>query len=1033
MGSDGDVTLSLPAQYRCDTTAPVTVTAPDPSLFTEDQVRLQRLLGLARAALGFECPTLSAIEMTGVVAGRRVYNGVAMKADGWRLVSGPPVATSAPVPSTASNYPPQRVKRVQYLLTELGYRPGPVDGAFGSHTVDAIKRYQADHGLVQTGVPSAELMSQLKASFQARTATTRTETSPPSSPEAAKAPTLANPVGSLVAPAPAGAVPVAGAGQAYATQEMEVEAPASAATVAAQQAGVRVVRGRPLLVKGGWSGTIEREGIASAEEIATLGHFLDHIRIGLNPGIARASDSTGPSGSYSADARALCVANRLLSGAARDEILQPETTKEFRDWKGTGTNEFERLRAKQHFNGLLTGLVTAAPRLPMKFIFVDRLMLRAFDSNQGGFPFLRPIELDLPQSDCFRIGNDYLPVAADLPSLWPMDPLAAEELIQRIPVDPDFPQGLGALRKVFVAVELTLSGARESPIHGKLEDEPLVPIKLDVESVALYEDPDLERHLYTFAVDAPAPSVLLAGLPERIPMPEVAMLNVDTVALLLLKANGDTLSAEAWNVLARHHSLADLRYYDKNRMSSRGTDVTKLASYDPLYVPFFPPGVTLSQNQKLTPQQLELFKAWSLARAKALPARFVLQGDLVRVDGGNDPDRAELRFRQSDYSGRSVLQPLVSRGYRQEQIALPELDKSSDYLAGVNRRRIPLLVFPNLLGKYLPDVTLDQLTTISEGQRWSWPVELDVVVRKTEIVELGQQAGTYGTAAVSDAVVLHLEPSTLRILGRIPNTEQAGSWKLTTLHEQKYDVAPLAVGENVEWDVLGVRLGMTMDEAEVVLRQRMQVARVYDRIKQEATLGHGYAVSRVFIGTDDDEVVALFTAAGNADQVQAVFRRTRMNRANSVESNALYTDADPVYRALTAKYGVGADRSSYYLRWGAADDLSPCTAFRTSDLGTSESTLRAGTASHMDRLLLAQIDFGLSSKVQVTGGGTDKHRPADDWSACGPVVVAHAWGEPMRLWLFDHAVAAQSAERDYQTYVEDRTEQAAKVEAGLDL
>jgi len=56
----------------------------------------------------------------------------------------------------------QLVMDIQHMLTELGYRPGPVDGSYGSSTRQAIKRYQSNTGLVVDGHPSESLRQHLR-------------------------------------------------------------------------------------------------------------------------------------------------------------------------------------------------------------------------------------------------------------------------------------------------------------------------------------------------------------------------------------------------------------------------------------------------------------------------------------------------------------------------------------------------------------------------------------------------------------------------------------------------------------------------------------------------------------------------------------------------------------------------------------------------------------------------------------------------------------------------------------------------------
>jgi hypothetical protein len=56
---------------------------------------------------------------------------------------------------------------VQQVLAELGYDPGPIDGALGAKTHDAIRRYEKDNGLTVTGEISESLLDGLEASIQA--------------------------------------------------------------------------------------------------------------------------------------------------------------------------------------------------------------------------------------------------------------------------------------------------------------------------------------------------------------------------------------------------------------------------------------------------------------------------------------------------------------------------------------------------------------------------------------------------------------------------------------------------------------------------------------------------------------------------------------------------------------------------------------------------------------------------------------------------------------------------------------------------
>lgn len=56
---------------------------------------------------------------------------------------------------------PAKVKAVQQLLADLGYSPGPVDGAVGGATTRAISAFEHDRKLPETGTITPELLSEL--------------------------------------------------------------------------------------------------------------------------------------------------------------------------------------------------------------------------------------------------------------------------------------------------------------------------------------------------------------------------------------------------------------------------------------------------------------------------------------------------------------------------------------------------------------------------------------------------------------------------------------------------------------------------------------------------------------------------------------------------------------------------------------------------------------------------------------------------------------------------------------------------------
>ena len=117
----------------------------------------------------------------------------------------PPDQQTVPAPQPPSDskasYPRAHVRDVQRLLIDLGYKPGAVDGTYVPATATAIRAYQSDQGLPQTGVPSSELIAHLKSTQEARLAGAPRQAPTGSAP---KQPTSQT-GGGMIAPAPEGA------------------------------------------------------------------------------------------------------------------------------------------------------------------------------------------------------------------------------------------------------------------------------------------------------------------------------------------------------------------------------------------------------------------------------------------------------------------------------------------------------------------------------------------------------------------------------------------------------------------------------------------------------------------------------------------------------------------------------------------------------------------------------------------------------------------------------------------------------------
>jgi hypothetical protein len=55
-----------------------------------------------------------------------------------------------------------KIQEVQTRLRSFGFNPGPIDGAVGTKTAEAVIKYQQARGQLQTGTVNRELLEQLR-------------------------------------------------------------------------------------------------------------------------------------------------------------------------------------------------------------------------------------------------------------------------------------------------------------------------------------------------------------------------------------------------------------------------------------------------------------------------------------------------------------------------------------------------------------------------------------------------------------------------------------------------------------------------------------------------------------------------------------------------------------------------------------------------------------------------------------------------------------------------------------------------------
>ena len=57
---------------------------------------------------------------------------------------------------------PDTIRKVQERLAELGYEPGAINGELGQNTEAAIRRFERDHGIAESGTINVELIAEIE-------------------------------------------------------------------------------------------------------------------------------------------------------------------------------------------------------------------------------------------------------------------------------------------------------------------------------------------------------------------------------------------------------------------------------------------------------------------------------------------------------------------------------------------------------------------------------------------------------------------------------------------------------------------------------------------------------------------------------------------------------------------------------------------------------------------------------------------------------------------------------------------------------
>jgi hypothetical protein len=205
-------------------------------------------------------------------------------------------------------------------------------------------------------------------------------------------------------------------------------------------------------------------------------------------------------------------------------------------------------------------------------------------------------------------------------------------------------------------------------------------------------------------------------------------------------------------------------------------------------------------------------------------------------------------------------------------------------------------------------------------------------------------------------------------------------------------------------DILGIRLGMAVEDAEAIIRDHMQVGRVFDLSPPSSAPDHMFLVpylrGRLFATADQDEYIALFEAPAYAPG--------RIVRA----ARGLYLTSkwDQALASLTEKYGRPdqADNGTFpHAIWGGL--TNSCDVNIVERIGTHWSHWQENGQALPQRGPEQRI-IGDVNTVEPPYLWQNK---TQDYSSCGPIIradygnsAARAGSTLLTTRLFDQSFMA---------------------------
>ncbi|MBZ9936556.1 hypothetical protein LB518_09635 [Mesorhizobium sp. BR1-1-16] len=543
--------------------------------------------------------------------------------------------------------------------------------------------------------------------------------------------------------------------------------------------------------------------------------------------------------------------------------------------------------------------------------------------------------------------------------------------------------------RAFIAIPMTIKGVAAGKVYSTNGLPGGFRWEIEAGDPALYDDEHLTNRLYAFPTQARLPRVI-ADKGGAVPIFGDVPLNDETMMLVLLKSGVLSPDRVNWENAAQ-------KRYDDEQIFSHRTDWTNV---DPW-------GLWFTARPSGNPDLVARFRGWTMRRVAALRDQVVLRQErpFASAQGGLLALGQERSYISTD--NQALIQSLASTG------------RGSSNIVG-NDFRIPAVTGPIVAVAPLGGSAYVIPTPEINGTD---PAVLETVLR------LGP-ARTVGTGSVLEVTPLS---SRLRVgekvvasVGFPPPEDQSGAAvsraqaaaqeKQAALDKEAAEAAAAAAAkaaiaaqaENQQKssdaavrttaagyldgdvsgpDVLGIRLGMSIDEADAIVRKAIDVGWVLENADDRTNFDALDHV-RVYVSSDKSENIAL--QLPHDDQPQHVI---------GVERFVAVAPTVPekgIEKLLIGKYGAPSMHDEASHTWIWADkkiDQGVCSL----SLSMSHNMRTISGPDHQEAIRLLQ-STRLSMRTPV--GGPNNETLAG-WSGCRPIVRATRGSDYVSTELWD--------------------------------